>query len=261
MMPAAPTYHPWLPFWTLLRKEVLRFLGISMQSILAPVVSASLYLLVFGVSLGSRVSDLEGVSYLNFVVPGLIMMTVINNSFSNSSFSLFMQRYLGSIVDLIVTPITPLQWISALTIASMLRGLVVGMVVFGISLFFTHTPWVDPVKAFFFLGLASFLFSQLGIVAGLYSSSFDSLSVYANFILTPLIYLGGMFYPIHQLPSPWNQISRLNPIHYLIDGFRSSTLGLGESHLVVSLSVTVAISTILFTVSYQLLKRGHRICN
>ena len=167
------------PFWTLFKKEVWRFSTVMTQTLLAPVVSASLYLFIFGVSLGKRISLSPDYTYLQFVVPGLILMGVVNNSFANSSSSLFMSRYLGSIVDLLVTPLTPTQFLAGYTLAAMLRGFLVGLVILLVSLFFTNLPWVHPFAALGVIFLASFLFSQFGIVAAIFSKKFrHSLNVY-----------------------------------------------------------------------------------
>ena len=223
----APVFYPLLPFYALLRKEVLRFLSVSAQTIITPVISASLYLFVFG-NLGRSFSPNSGISYLQFVVPGLVLMGVTNNSFQNTSSSLFFSRYLGNIVDFLVTPITPPQFIAAYTLAAMLRGAAVGLVVLLISRFFTPLPWTHPWAAFAMISTASFLFAQLGLVAAIYSNSFDHLAMYSNFLILPLTYLGGLFYPISSLPGIWSKVSYLNPLYYLIDGFRTAVLGQGE---------------------------------
>lgn len=248
-----------LPFFTLLQKEIRRFFAVAVQTILAPVISASLYLLVFGVSLGARVSVVEGFSYAQFIIPGLILMGVINNSFANVSSSLFMSRYLGNIVDLLVTPLTPAQLIAAYTLAAMFRGLLVGSVVFCVSLFFAELPWVSPFSALAIIFLSSFLFSQLGILAAIYSSTFDSLSVYNNFLILPLIYLGGLFYPVSLLPDFWKNLSMFNPLLYMIDGFRHAILGEGDIPLIMSFGVIATISGILFFWAATVIGKGYKL--
>jgi len=158
-------FNSWLPFYTLLRKEIRRFLRVASQTLVTPVITASLYLFIFGATLGERISVLEGFSYAQFVIPGLILMGIINNSFSNVASSLFMSRYLGSIVDLLVTPVSPTQFIMAYTLAAMLRGLAVGLVVWLISCLFATLPWAHPFAAITMACLASFLFAQFGIIA------------------------------------------------------------------------------------------------
>jgi ABC-2 type transport system permease protein len=256
-----PPFIAWLPFYTLLQKEIRRFLRVASQTLVTPVITASLYLFIFGATLGDRISILEGFSYAQFVIPGLILMGVINNSFSNVASSLFMSRYLGNIVDLLVTPVTPTQFIMAYTLAAMLRGLTVGVVVWLISCLFATLPWVHPLAAVAMACLASFLFAQFGIIAAIHADNFDSLSMYTNFILLPLIYLGGVFYPISILPPLWAKISHLNPLFYLIDGFRYALLGVGDLSFLVSFGVVLVIALALFCWAATLIARSYRLRN
>lgn len=249
----------WLPFYTLLQKEVRRFLRVVSQTVMTPIITASLYLFVFGATLGERISLLPGFSYAQFVIPGLILMGVINNSFANTSSSLFMSRYLGNIVDLLVTPITPAQFILAYTLAAMIRGLAVGAAVLVISLFFAPLPWLHPAPALAMACLASFLFAQFGLIAAIYARTFDSLSMFSNFIILPLIYLGGVFYPVSILPRPWELLSRLNPLLYLIDGFRHAILGMGDTSLTGAFLVSGGIALGLFAWASILIGRGSRL--
>lgn len=255
----APRFHSWLPFVTLLRKEVLRFWRVASQTILTPIITASLYLFVFGATLGERLSVLEGFSYAQFVIPGLILMGVINNSFANTSSSLFMSRYLGGIVDLLVTPVTPPQFIMAYTLAAMLRGSLVGTVVWLISTLFADLPWHAPLLGIFMALLASFLFAQFGLIAAIFAHNFDTLSMYSNFLILPLIYLGGVFYPISILPQPWEKLSYLNPLFYLIDGFRHAILGVGDASFVVAFGVSGGIALALFCWAAWLIGKGYRL--
>jgi len=252
-------FYPLLPFFTLVRREVHRFLKVSVQTLLTPIITASLYLFVFGATLGERLSVLEGFSYAQFVIPGLILMGVINNSFANSSSSLFMARYLGNIVDLLVTPLSPAQLIFAYTSASMLRGLLVGSAVLLVSLFFAPLPWDHALLALLMAGLASFIFAQFGLIAAIYSNNFDALSMFSNFIILPLIYLGGVFYPVSILPAPWEQVSRLNPLFYLIDGFRHALLGVGDTSLFVAFAVAASFALGLFCWASWLIGRGYKL--
>lgn len=254
-------FASWLPFFTLLQKEVRRFLRVSSQTVATPIITASLYLFIFGATLGNRISIAPGFSYAQFVVPGLILMGVISNSFANSSSSLFMSRYLGNIVDLLVTPVSPPQFIFAYTLAAMFRGLLVGLAVWLISTFFAHLPWVNPAAAIAMAAMASFLFAQFGLIAAIYANNFDSLSMFSNFIITPLIYLGGVFYPISILPPLWAGLSKLNPLFYLIDGFRHAILGSGDLSLVTSFLVTALMAAILFGWAAVLIGKGYRLRN
>ncbi len=251
----------WLPFYTLLQKEVRRFLRVASQTLVTPVITASLYLFIFGATLGDRISVLEGFSYAQFVIPGLILMGVINNSFSNVASSLFMSRYLGNIVDLLVTPVTPTQFIMAYTMAAMLRGLAVGLIVWVISCLFATLPWAHPFAAIGMACLASFLFAQFGIIAAIHADNFDSLSMYTNFIILPLIYLGGVFYPISILPPLWSKLSHLNPLFYLIDGFRYALLGVGDLPFATSFGVVMTMAILLFFWAASLISKSYRLRN
>jgi ABC-2 type transport system permease protein len=254
-----PEFIPWLPFYTLFQKEVRRFLRVASQTLVTPVVTAALYLFIFGATLGTRISVLEGFSYAQFVIPGLILMGIINNAFANTSTSLFMSRYLGNIVDLLVTPITPTQFILAYTLAAMLRGLAVGVVVWLISLCFATLPWAHPALVVAMAMLASFLFAQFGLIVAIYADSFDALAMYSNFILLPLIYLGGVFYPISILPPTWAGLSHLNPLFYLIDGFRHALLGRGDLSFTTAFSVSGLIALALFAWAAILIGRSYRL--
>ena len=254
-----PDFSPWLPFYTLFQKEVRRFLRVASQTLVTPVITAALYLFIFGATLGTRISVLEGFSYAQFVIPGLILMGIINNSFSNAASSLFMSRYLGNIVDLLVTPLTPAQFIMAYTLAAMLRGLAVGVVVWLISLCFAPLPWTHPLLVAAMAILASFLFAQFGIIIAIYANSFDSLAMYTNFLLLPLIYLGGVFYPISILPPAWAGLSHLNPLFYLIDGFRHALLGQGDLSFAVAFAVSGLLALALFAWAALLIGRSYRL--
>jgi ABC-2 type transport system permease protein len=256
-----PPFVVWLPFYTLLQKEIRRFLRVASQTLITPVITASLYLFIFGATLGERISVLEGFSYAQFVIPGLILMGVINNSFSNVASSLFMSRYLGNIVDLLVTPVTPTQFIMAYTLAAMIRGLAVGVIVWLISCLFASLPWAHPLAAITMACLASFLFAQFGIIAAIHADNFDSLSMYTNFIILPLIYLGGVFYPISILPPFWAKLSHLNPLFYLIDGFRYALLGVGDLSFLVSFGVVSIMTMALFCWAAVLIVRSYRLRN
>lgn len=240
-------FNSYLPFITLVKREVLRFLSVAVQTLITPVITASLYLLIFGVSLGSKIDLFPQISYLQFVVPGLIMMGTMNNAFANTSSSIFFSRYIGNIVDLLVTPLTSAQFIFAFIFAAILRGVLVGTSTWVVSTFFTGLPWVHPLLAIGMLLLAAFLFAAFGIIAGIYSNTFDNISMYTNFLILPLIYTGGLFFPVSHMPPFWQKVSHLNPITYMIDGFRHSILGVGDAPLWLDFSVTGALALGLFT--------------
>ena len=233
-------------FYTLLKKEIIRFLAVPAQTIFAPVITSALFLFIFGVNLGNRIALHQPYSYAQFVIPGLVLMGVINNSFANTASSLFFSRYIGNIVDLLVTPISPAEMILAYTLAAITRGLLVGVAVLGIACCFSRLPWANPGMAFVMSVLTSFLLSQLGFIAAIYSESFEAISMYTNFLLLPLVYLGGMFYPISILPPFWGMLSRFNPLFYTIEGFRHAILGSGDISLGLAFAVTASCSAVLF---------------
>lgn len=253
------TFSARMPFLTLLKKEFLRIWIIAIQTLVTPVVTAWLYLLIFGVSLGNRVSVLEDFSYAEFIVPGLILMGVMQNAFSNSSGSLFMARYLGYIVDLMVAPISAWSMIIAYTLAAMVRGLMVGAVIYLVSLLFVDIAWPFTGAALAMAVLVSFLFSQLGLIVAVYSRTFDGLAMVGNFVLLPAIYLGGLFYPISLLPPVWEKVSMLNPLFYMIEGFRHAALGAGDAGFGLCFGVTSAVSLILFVWAAGLIRSGARL--
>jgi ABC-2 type transport system permease protein len=256
-----PSFQRYLPFYTLLKKEILRFLSVAIQTLITPVITASLYLLVFGLSLGSQISLYPNLSYVQFVVPGLILMGAVNNSFANTSSSIFFSRYIGNIVDLLVTPLTANQLLLAFILAGVLRGVLVGLMVLAVSVFFTGLPWVNPLAAGGMILLSSFIFAVFGIIAAFYSSTFDHISMYTNFLILPLIYTGGLFYPVSHLPPLWQTVSRLNPLTYLIDGFRQAIIGVGSTGLAVDFAVAGGIALGLFLWAWWVVRSGHKLRN
>lgn len=245
-------------FLTLLLKEVRRFLCVWTQTLLTPILIASLYLFVFGATLGERISVVDGFSYAQFVIPGLILMGVINNSFANTSSSLFMSRHLGSIADLLVMPLSSKQIVAAYTLAGMLRGLLVGSVVGLISTQFAVLPWIYPWYAVLMAIIASMLFSLLGLIAGTFANSFDGLSLYINFVILPLVFLGGVFYPISILPPFWRLVSQCNPLFYILDGFRHALLGTGDIPMGLAFSLSGLLTLMLMGATVWLLERSAR---
>lgn len=251
----------WLPFWTLLKREILRFLRVSIQTLIAPTISTSLYLFIFGYSLSDRISVIEGFSFAQFVIPGLILMGSMNNAFQNASSSLFFARYIGSIVDYLVTPLRPSQFILAFTLAGMLRGCLVATMVFLTSLLFATVPWPHAGLAILMILLASFTFAQLGIIAAIYSNTFEHLAVFMNFLILPMTFLGGVFYPVDILPPFWQNASKLNPFLYVVNGFRYGALGVSEISPWISFGVVGFFAVTLFVWAAVLLKTGYKIRN
>jgi len=219
-------------FQTLFRKEIRRFSKVWMQTVFSPLITTSLYFLVFGVALGSQLTTVEidgqTVRYIEFVVPGLMMLAMISNSFLNTSSSLFQSKINGTITDLLVAPLGVAEWLLAYVSAAMVRGLLVGVLVWAVASAFVgvkiHAVWAVLV---FSMGVTA-SFALLGIVAAVWAEKFDQLSIIPNFVLTPLTFLGGVFYSVHMLPEPWATISRLDPVLYMVNGLRFGLLGVTD---------------------------------
>ena len=207
-------------FYTLLYKELLRFWKVSFQTVLAPVITALLYLLIFSHVLAEHVQVYPGVSYTAFLVPGLVMMSMLQNAFANSSSSLIQSKITGNIVFVLLPPLSYLEFFAAYLVAAIARGLVVGLGVFVVTLAFTSVSIDHPLWLVLFAIVCSGILGALGVIAGIWAEKFDQLAAFQNFIIMPLTFLSGVFYSIHSLPPFWLTVSRFNPIFYMIDGFR-----------------------------------------
>jgi len=249
----------YLPFATLLKREILRFMTVSVQTLLSPVITSSLYLFIFGVGLGGGIRISGEYGFVEFVIPGLILMGVVTNAFQNSSSSLFFSRYIGNIVDYLVMPLPTTHFLLAFTLAAMVRGLLVGVVTLAVSIFFSRLPWPHPGYAIAMIVLASLVFSLFGLVAAVYSGTWDHLAVFGNFLLMPMVFLGGVFYPVSRLPELWARVSKTNPIFYLIDGFRYGALGVSEHSPAADLMISAAVSAAFFVWAFALIRSGYRI--
>ncbi len=249
------------PFYTLLRKEVQRFFKVATQTLITPLINSSLYLLIFGISLGASI-QVEGGSYLAFLIPGLIMMACLNNSFQNSSSSIIGAKFGGDLEDLKAAPLSPQQMIWAYSIGALMRGLIVGLLTFLVGEIFykiSEGEWLSIANfpiLISFLTLGSLTFAQLGISVAFWAKSFDQLSAVTGFILLPLIYLGGVFYSVSNLHPFWQGVSRSNPLLYLINGVREGILGRSDVELFTALIVAFAGFLITYLIAYISLKRG-----
>ncbi len=244
---------------TLLYKEVLRFRKVALQTVAGPVLTAMLYLLIFGHALESHVKVYDQVSYTAFLVPGLAMMSLLQNAFANSSSSLITSKVMGNLVFLMLTPLSYLNWFTAYVGASVIRGLIVGFGVVVISFFFTSLSFSAPlwILAFAFMGAA--LMGGLGLIAGLWAEKFDQLASFQNFVVMPMTFLSGVFYSIHSLPSFWQTVSHLNPFFYMIDGFRYGFFGVSDVSPWMSLGVVGAALALVSAIAIHLLRTGYKI--
>ena len=243
-------------FYTIVRKEVTRFLRIWSQTLLPPVITQTLYFVIFGAFIGSQVADINGISYMAFIVPGLVMMGVINSAFSNVVSSFFSSKFMKNYEELMVSPASTTAIIFGYVIGGALRGLLVGLLVFVVSILFTKPDVAHFGIILIFILLTSIVFALGGLINGIFAKSFDDVSIFPTFILTPLTYFGGVFYSVHSLPEIWQTVSKFNPILYMVDGFRYGFYGFSDINIYYSLSMLIGLTIILFGVSVYLLKKG-----
>lgn len=246
-------------FLTLIRKEVRRFLRIWVQTLIPPAITMTLYFVIFGSLIGSRIGQMAGHDYMAFVIPGLIMMAVINNAFSNVASSFYSAKFNNSIEELLVSPMPNYVILLGYVCGGALRGLAVGVIVLVLSLFFTTPPIYSVALTLMIVVLSALLFSMAGLINGIYANSFDDISVIPTFVLTPLTYLGGVFYSIDLLPSFWQTVSLVNPIFYLVNAFRFGMLGVSDVNIVVALSGIVTLLAAMFIFCLVLMEKGSKL--
>ena len=245
-------------FWTLFYKELLRFWKVAFQTVAAPVLTALLYLLIFGHVLDEHV-QVHGVRYVSFLIPGLVMMQVLQNAFANSSSSLIQAKITGSIVFVLLPPIPYGAFFAAYVLAAVARGLMVGVGVLVATLWFADLRMAAPLWVLAFAVLSGAVLGALGMVAGLWSEKFDQLAAFQNFLIMPLTMLSGVFYSIHSLPAVWQTVSHYNPVFYMIDGFRYGFFGVSDVAPEISLTVVVACFVAVSLLTLHLLKRGWKL--
>jgi len=246
---------------TLFYKEVLRFWKVAFQTVAAPVLTAVLYLLIFSHVLEDRVQVYGQLSYTSFLVPGLVMMSVLQNSFANSSSSLIQSKIMGNLVFVLLTPLSHWAWFVAYVGSSVLRGLIVGLGVFAVTLFFARPEFAAPLWVLVFALLGSALLATLGVIAGLWADKFDQMASFQNFIVMPMTFLSGVFYSIHSLPAFWQQASRFNPFFYMIDGFRYGFFGVSDVTPWLSLAIVGGAWAAVSFLALRLLRTGYKIRN
>jgi len=246
-------------FQTLLYKEVLRFWKVALQTVLAPVMTALLYLLIFGHAFQSRVEVYPGVAYTSFLIPGLVMMSVLQNAFSNSSSSLIQSKITGNLVFMLLPPLSHWEIFSAYTLASILRGLMVGFGVFIVTIWFVPMSFAAPFYIVAFAILGSAILGILGLIAGIWAEKFDQLAAFQSFLIMPLTFLSGVFYSTHSLPPLWREISRLNPFFYMIDGFRYGFFGASDIDPLKSLAIVTGFAVVLTALVIRLLAKGYKL--
>lgn len=245
-----------IAFFTLLRKEIRRFLRIWPQTLLPPAITMSLYFVIFGHLVGSKIGEMGGVSYMQFIVPGLIMMAVITNSYSNVCSSFYSAKFQRSIEELIVSPVPNHVILLGYVAGGVARGLCVGLIVTIVSLFFSQISLQHVFVTVYSVLATSVLFSIAGLINAVYAKSFDDISIIPTFVLTPLTYLGGVFYAINQLSPFWQNLSMLNPIVYMVNAFRYGILGYSDVNIWFSLGFISLSCVILYGIAYRLLANG-----
>jgi ABC-2 type transport system permease protein len=244
---------------TLFYKEVLRFWKVSFQTVAAPVLTAMLYLLIFGHVLEDRVEVFEGVGYTSFLIPGLVMMSVLQNAFANSSSSLIQSKITGNLVFLLVTPLSHWAWFAAYVGASVVRGLAVGAGVFAVTAWFAPLALAEPWWLVVFALLGAGMLGALGLIAGLWAEKFDQMAAFQNFIIMPMTFLSGVFYSVKSLPAFWQGLSHLNPFFYMIDGFRRGFFGASDVSPWLSLAVVGTSCVVVSAICLRLLAIGYKI--
>ena len=246
-------------FQTLLYKEVLRFWKVGTQTVAAPVLTALLYLLIFSHVLESHVKVYGSVAYTAFLIPGLVMMSVLQNAFANSSSSLIQSKVTGNIIFVLLPPISYREFFAAYIIASIVRGLVVGLGVLLSTLWFAPLVFDNPLWIVAFAVIGGAILGSLGVIAGIWADKFDQLAAFQNFLIMPLTFLSGVFYSVHSLPPFWQEVSRYNPVFYMIDGFRYGFFGVSDVSPWHSLAVALACFVVLTALTLALLKSGYKL--
>jgi ABC-2 type transport system permease protein len=253
MMPGTYTF---IAFQTIVIKEVRRFLRIWVQTLVPPVITIALYFVIFGNLIGNRIGQMGGYTYMEFIVPGLIMMAVINNSYANVVSSFFSQKFQRSIEELLVSPVPNYVILLGFVTGGVARGLAVGLIASVIALFFSGVHMHNLPLIVVVVLLASIVFSLCGFINAVYARNFDDVSIVPTFVLTPLIYLGGVFYSVDLLPGFWKSLSLVNPIFYMVNAFRYGVLGISDADVGFSLLMLVLFTVALFAFSLLLLRRG-----
>ncbi len=252
-------YQKWISFYTMLRKDVVRMFRIWVQTFLPSVITSTLYFLIFGTVLGSQIGDMQGVPYMTFVVPGLVMLAIVTTSYANTSFTFFTSKFFArSIDEILVSPTPPWLLVAGFVAGGVVRGTLVGLLVLAVSIFFTglYLSMHSALIVLAFAVLTALVFSLAGLVNGIYAKSIDGINIVPTFVLTPLVYLGGIFYSVHALPAWWQTITFANPLFYLINGFRYGFLGITDVSVWLSAGVLLGMIAILAGMNWYFLRTG-----
>jgi ABC-2 type transport system permease protein len=246
-------------FGTLFYKEILRFWKVSFQTVLAPIITALLYLTIFGHALRDHVQVYPGVEYTSFLIPGLVMTSVLQNAFANSSSSLIQSKITGNLVFVLLPPLSHYEMFGAYVLAAVARGLAVGFGVFIVTIWFVPISFVAPLYIILFAICGAAILGTLGLIAGIWAEKFDQLAAFQNFLIMPLTFLSGVFYSTHTLPPVWREVSRLNPFFYMIDGFRYGFFGMSDINPLASLAIVAGFFVVLAVVAMRMLASGYKL--
>ncbi len=250
-------YQKWTSFYTIVRKDTVRMFRIWPQTFLPALVTSALYFLIFGAFLGSRIGEVHGVSYIMFVVPGLVMLSVVMNAYSNVAFVMFASKFFARNIDeILVSPTPPWVLVAGYITGGVVRGVITGLLVLLVSLLFTDLVVANVLVIALFLILTSLIFALGGLVNGVYAKSMDGISIVPTFVLTPLVYLGGVFYSAQTLPGIWGTLTKFDPIFYIVNGFRYGFLGFSDISLWTSLAVLIVLALLLLGIAIYLIRTG-----
>ena len=244
---------------TLLEKEVRRFMRVPGQTVLSPLVSGSLYFMVFGYALGKRLHEVDGQPYLAFIMPGLIFLGLANNSFLNTSSSLFLSKLQGTLVDILVAPLGALELLGGFIGGGMVRGLGVGLLTWMVGVLFLGPQLAHPLETAFFLLLSAYVFSTIGLLVAVWAEKFDQINAYPTFVMMPLTFLGGVFYSIQELPEPWRTVSLFNPVVYMVEGLRHGILGSSTTSPYVGAAILLALGLASTAAATFILRTGYKL--
>lgn len=246
-------------FKALVEREIIRFTSVFFQTLFPPLVSSFLYIAIFGFTLGKGIENVQGLPYFNFLIPGLIMMYIIEGSYSNTSSSLFISRWAGHIQEILVSPLSYLEMVSAILIGGLARSFVVASGVYAVSLIFTHTPIIHPFIVFIMSLFVSLSFSSVGVIVALFAEEFEHLTICTTFVITPLIFFGGVFHSVAMLPPAFKLLTSFNPIFYMVNGMRYGMLGVSDVPIELCLLVVFGFFALLFSVTIYLFKIGYKL--
>ncbi|PWG17823.1 ABC transporter permease [Salibaculum griseiflavum] len=249
----------WLGTWTLARREVLRFMNVWTQTIMAPLINAGLLLMIFTIAIGTRRGDVMGVPFLEFIAPGILTMTVIQNAFANTSSSIASAKVQGNIVDTLMPPLSPAELVVGYMAGAVARGMLVAVVIAMGAWLFLDVAWPHPLWSLTFVVAGSVVLGGLGMIGGIYANKFDQLAAITNFLITPLAFLSGTFYSIEALPPALQTFSHLNPFFYMIDGVRFGAIGVSDSSPWLGLAVVLGSAVVVLGIVWLMLRRGYRL--